>query len=182
VHSGVFSENGWKAVNETDYIYYKMPDSTTKGQIEFEAKGIKMGLPGDPRKHILGLADRYIDDASGEKYLEDNSNTVMLRIFYGTRGKHLPGDTRFRIRGIGIDKAQIDAVLDWDENEWYKFKVAWTPDGAKWYRNGSLIGKVNYPDKGINFNCLFLNLPNYKDMKGVREVTFRNVSIYSDKN
>jgi hypothetical protein len=182
VHGGTFNENGWKAVNETDYIYYKLPDSTSSGQVEFEAKGFKMGLSGDPRKHILGLADRYIDDASGEKYLEDNSNTVMLRIFYGPRGNHVPGDTRFRIRGIGIDKAQIDAVLDWDENTWYKFKVAWTPTGAQWYRNDSLVGKVNYPDKGINFNHLFLNLPNYKDMHGVQEVTFRNVLIYSGKN
>lgn len=173
VKGGVFTSEGWKASSADEQIHFEFPAGISRGVIQVEVKNIRMGVEGDGRRQLLGLFDVF-----QEKYSEENNNGFILRIYSNTYEKHLPGETRFRLRGPEYGKKQADTQsLTWDENRWYKFEITIDKTSASWALDGNVIKSLSFTQSEVTFHHLFLNVINYKDMDGYPGVVFRNLKV-----
>jgi len=185
VVGGQFTAEGWTVLAETDHLYYELPDATLSGSVEFEVKGTIVGAPGDARKHIVTISDRYLGPTAYHN--STNSTVVTLRIWSSDRGPSKAGKTRLRTVGPAYEgiknttRFQKDSEpLVWDSNRWYRVRVRWTQEEAVFERDGQVISTVSFPNRKVEFRHLLLNTGSYgQDMHGLVGVTFRNLRVTS---
>jgi hypothetical protein len=186
VVGGEYQQDGWLAVKDTDYLRYELPREVLAATVAFEVKGIRLGAPGDARKHPVAVADRCLGPS--KYYNATNSTTVMLRIWAKDRDGSLAGKTRLRSVGLAYgqpdtpgSKFQADSPpLEWDPERWYKLTLRWTQTSASFERDGQRISEIKFPDKQVPFQQVFINMAYYGiDMHGYNGATYRNLRITS---
>ena len=185
VSGGELTPNGWHTLTHTDHLRYTLPKSTHSATIEFETLGITTSAPGDPRKHIFAVTDRYL--GPNADYNATNATVIVLRIWTSDRGPSLAGKTRLRCIGPAYEgfqddprsKFQVDSEpLEWDPTQWHAFRLAWTQTEATFVRDGILVSRVTYPDRDVPFRHAFINMANYaRGLHGLANVTFRNIHL-----
>jgi hypothetical protein len=185
VVGGEFTADGWRSLTHTDYLRYTFPDPTLSATVAFQAFGISTTAPGDARKHIFAVSDRYL--GPNADYNATNSTVIVLRIWTSDRGPSLAGKTRLRCIGPAYEgfqddpraKFQTDSEpLQWDPTRWYEIKLSWTQTEATFARDGTLISRVTFPDRGVPFHHVFINMAHYaRGLHGLPNVTFRNVTL-----
>jgi hypothetical protein len=181
---GLFLAEGWQAVKDTDYLRYKLPDDIFQATVQFEASGIRMGAPGDARKHLFAVADRYLGPSTF--YNATNSTTIMLSVWASERDGSQPGKTRLRNLGLAYgakdtsgSRFQADSQpLVWDADRWHHFHIRWTQTGAAFSRDGQEISSIAYPDRHVPFQHVFINMAHYGiDMHGYNGAVYRKLKI-----
>jgi hypothetical protein len=181
---GEFLADGWQAVKDTDYLRYQLPADVFEASVQFEARNIRLGAPGDARKHPFAVADRYLGPS--KYYNATNSNSIMLRVWASERDGSQPGKTRLRNLGMGYgakdaagSRFQADSQpLVWEGERWYVFRIQWTQTKAVFSRDGQEISSITFPDRRVPFQHVFINMAYYGiDMHGYNGAVYRRVKI-----
>jgi hypothetical protein len=185
IAGGGFTGAGWQPAKEDDHLYYALPEGLLAGTVEVEVKGIRIGLPGDPRKHPLLIADRYL--GPGARYTAETATTLVLRVWTKLRDASPAGKLRLRASGVRYEgaarepKFQADsAPREWDPGHWYKLRIAWTQAETRFDLDDEPLLRVAHPDRQVPFRHVFLNAGRYgPDMHGLPGVVYRNLKITS---
>jgi hypothetical protein len=183
VVGGAFERGGWRSLGAEDQLHYVLPEGSMEGGVEFEVANIDLPAPGDPRKHFWGLYDSF--QTRNEVKRDDpgrrNAAGLTFRVYAGQKDSHGIGATRLRMDGEPYPKkAQSDnETLQWDAGKWYRFRITWTQTEAVVSRDGEVVGKISYPDRGLSLRHLYINNDNHHVFKGLAGAVYRNVVIWS---
>ncbi len=178
VVGGRFVAEGWQSVKSSDQLYYVLPADLTAATVEFEVKGIRIGMP-PARQHIVGVYSLRKEGAQDIKGDGTDLDGLTLRIYHTPHDQHVAGETRFRIGGASYPKTQgtNEKPLSWDPDRWYKLTVSWDRQMAVWRRDGEVIATLTYPAAPVVLRHLYLNNDNHAGFKGLTGAIYRHLRI-----
>ncbi len=172
-HGGTFTEEGWKTTSAWDYIQYDV-STISEGYVEFEVRGWHADedqFSHSHKCHFFGMYDDSYDDRNGD-HIKTNPYKCFMRIYGYEPGYSKWGILKLRLNvaaytsGDETDPNSFEAYAseggqvendedathwDWQEDEWYHFKLEWGDGHMRWYKDGVLITDYDYSGTGEEY-------------------------------
>ena len=172
-HGGVFTEEGWKTTSAWDYIQYNV-STISEGYVEFDVRGWhadEAQFSYSHKCHFFGMYDDSYDDRNGD-HIKTNPYKCFMRIYGYEPGYSKWGILKLRLNvaaytsGDESDPNSFEAYAseggqvendedathwDWQEDEWYHFRLEWGNGHMRWYKDGVLITDYDYSGTGEEY-------------------------------
>jgi hypothetical protein len=164
---GSFSPTGWTVMNEPDTVWYTITDALESARVEYTVTGLQLGTSLSGNDHdiltVYQAPDGMTEPIAYLPGFRNNDFKAFTRIF-GSLETSRPGAMKLEIAvcpqgapwyhdscpaSCGYDVISYAANgqdVGWDPAASYRMALEWGGGTMSFYRDGNLLGSVQYPD------------------------------------